>query len=222
MPADRIGEMLMRSHASMMQSHFPAEFLSHTFTNDAINFPGARTTPFDVRDAVNRAAAMAATVPSSSNAPRRSNNTSTSRSSRDYEYDSLHAYNDNDDDDDDVQIVDYHEHDSDDEVQEVTNPTSTVAPQRLSDMFSPPLTLIYMGPGGFQGARGAAKDSNRWLLVNLQRDSDFACHALNRDVWRDELVDNLIREGFVFWQSVSLYADTLNRLFNVPLYSLWC
>jgi len=48
-----------------------------------------------------------------------------------------------------------------------------------------------------------AKDSRRWLLVNLQSDSDFACHALNRDVWRDELCENLVREGFIFWQSVS-------------------
>lgn len=48
-----------------------------------------------------------------------------------------------------------------------------------------------------------AKDTKRWLLVNIQRDAEFSSHALNRDVWRDELVDNLIREGFIFWQQVS-------------------
>ena len=69
-------------------------------------------------------------------------------------------------------------------------------------MFAPPTHILHRG-GGFQGARNVAKDARRWLLVNLQRDSDFACHALNRDVWRDELVENLIREGFIFWQSVS-------------------
>ncbi len=72
---------------------------------------------------------------------------------------------------------------------------------RLADMFAPPEHLIYK-EGGFEGARTMAKDSKRWLLVNLQRDSEFASHALNRDVWRDELVENLIREGFIFWQSV--------------------
>jgi len=57
---------------------------------------------------------------------------------------------------------------------------------RLCDMFAPPTHILHRG-GGFQGARNVAKDARRWLLVNLQRDSDYACHALNRDVWRDEL-----------------------------------
>ena len=80
---------------------------------------------------------------------------------------------------------------------------------RLSDMFAPPLHLIHSA-GGFQGARNVAKDSRRWLLVNLQSDSDFACHALNRDVWRDELCENLVREGFIFWQSVSSPAPLID------------
>ena len=53
------------------------------------------------------------------------------------------------------------------------------------------------------GAKNFAKDARRWLLVNIQSDDDFACHALNRDVWRDELVENLVREGFILWQAVS-------------------
>lgn len=93
---------------------------------------------------------------------------------------------DDDDDDDEVQIVH-------------PNPPS------LRDMFAAPDHLIHKA-GGFQGARTVAKDSKRWLLVNIQRDDEFSCHALNRDVWRDELVENLIREGFIFWQQVS-YAS---------------
>lgn len=61
--------------------------------------------------------------------------------------------------------------------------------------------------GGFQGARAVAKDSRRWLLVNLQRDEEFSSHALNRDVWRDELVENLVREGFIFWQSMDVSPE---------------
>jgi hypothetical protein len=79
-------------------------------------------------------------------------------------------------------------------------PKSNIA--RLADMFSPPEHLIFK-EGGFEGARNMAKDNKRWLLVNIQRDSEFSCHALNRDVWRDELVENLVREGFIFWQAVS-------------------
>lgn len=73
----------------------------------------------------------------------------------------------------------------------------------LTHMFAPPTHLMHRG-GGFQGSRAVARDARRWLLVNIQRDSEFACHALNRDVWRDELVENLVREGFIFWQAVSL------------------
>jgi hypothetical protein len=78
--------------------------------------------------------------------------------------------------------------------------------QTLNKMFAPPLGLIHSA-GGFQGARNVAKDSRRWLLVNLQSDSNFSCHALNRDVWRDELVENLVREGFIFWQSLDTSPD---------------
>lgn len=103
--------------------------------------------------------------------------------------------NDNDGDD--------YLYDDDDEEEENDEGRSRrhVEPPRLSDMFAPPLHLMHQA-GGFQGARTMAKDTKRWLLVNLQRDAEFACHALNRDVWRDELVENLIREGFIFWQQM--------------------
>lgn len=80
----------------------------------------------------------------------------------------------------------------------------------LSTMFAAPTHLMHRA-GGFQGARNVAKDARRWLLVNVQSDSDFACHALNRDVWRDELVENLVREGFIFWQVVSVVVEFVDR-----------
>jgi UBX domain-containing protein 7 len=108
-----------------------------------------------------------------------------------YDYDSedMGEYEDDgeakaEDDDDEVQVLD------------------GAPPARLSDMFAAPKHLMHTA-GGFQGARTVAKDSKRWLLVNIQRDAEFASHALNRDVWRDELVENLVREGFIFWQQVS-------------------
>ena len=30
---------------------------------------------------------------------------------------------------------------------------------------------------------------------------EFKCHALNRDVWGDDLVKNLVRASFVLWQA---------------------
>jgi hypothetical protein len=109
---------------------------------------------------------------------------------------SAHMPDNNGDDDDDE---DYRYEDGDDDVQIVSG--GAPPPPRLSDMFAAPSHLIHKA-GGFQGARTVAKDSKRWLLVNIQKDSDFASRALNRDVWRDEVVENLIREGFIFWQQV--------------------
>ena len=83
----------------------------------------------------------------------------------------------------------------------------------LSTMFAPPSSLLHTGGGGFMGARNDAKESKRWLLVNLQDEHDFACHALNRDVWRDELVENLVREGFVFIQIVRVSLCVLVIIF---------
>ena len=88
--------------------------------------------------------------------------------------------------------------DDDDDVAVVARPQE---PANLTDMFSPPTHLIHRA-GGFQGARAMAKDSKRWLLVNIQSNGEFASHALNRDVWRDELVESLVGEGFIFWQQV--------------------
>jgi hypothetical protein len=101
-----------------------------------------------------------------------------------------YAYDDDEDDDEDEEEED-----------EMNRRTRPIEPPRLSDMFAPPVHLIHRA-GGFQGARAMAKDTKRWLLINIQRDAEFACHALNRDVWRDELIENLIREGFIFWQQV--------------------
>jgi len=70
--------------------------------------------------------------------------------------------------------------------------------KNLKDMFAPPTDLMYVGP--FQAARQAAKESKRWLMINIQRDSDFASHALNRDVWSSETVESVVKTGFVFWQ----------------------
>ena len=83
-----------------------------------------------------------------------------------------------------------------------TNNATATQPPSLSTMFAQPTHLMHRA-GGFMGAKNFAKDARRWLLVNIQSDDDFACHALNRDVWRDELVENLVREGFILWQAVS-------------------
>mmetsp|Transcript_54369 Transcript_54369/g.65439 ORF Transcript_54369/g.65439 Transcript_54369/m.65439 type:complete len:627 (+) Transcript_54369:36-1916(+) len=121
---------------------------------------------------------------------------------------------DSDDDDYDYEAIDVDSDEDDDENRangsshssaKVESASSAALPQTLAGMFSPP-SYVHRA-GGFQGARAVARDARRWLLVNLQSDAEFACHALNRDVWNDELVTNLIQEGFIFWQSHDANAD---------------
>jgi hypothetical protein len=70
----------------------------------------------------------------------------------------------------------------------------------LSRTFEPPYDLIH-SEGGFEGALAHAKEHNRLLLVSLQEYSEFGCHAVNRDIWGDDLIQDVIRAKFVFWQA---------------------
>lgn len=59
-------------------------------------------------------------------------------------------------------------------------------------------------------ARDFASQSNKWLMVNLQNVQEFACQVLNRDLWSNTAVKEIISEHFVFWQvrtSLSLFSS---------------
>ncbi|XP_052261535.1 UBX domain-containing protein 7-like isoform X2 [Dreissena polymorpha] len=73
----------------------------------------------------------------------------------------------------------------------------------LQDLFRPPLDLTYKGT--FVNAREAGKSQGRWLLVNIQNVQEFACQALNRDIWSNTAVKALIKGSFIFWQ---VYHDS--------------
>lgn len=70
--------------------------------------------------------------------------------------------------------------------------------QRLADLFRPPYDL--MSGLSWDEARDQGKEELKWLLVNLQDMTDFNCQALNRDIWKNEAVADLVRESFVFLQ----------------------
>lgn len=48
----------------------------------------------------------------------------------------------------------------------------------------------------------------RMQLVNLQSNSEFASHQLNRDTWRDETLVSIIQGSFVFLQVRSRTIST--------------
>lgn len=75
--------------------------------------------------------------------------------------------------------------------------------KKLQDLFKPPTDIMY--PGTFQSAKVMATDKRKWLLVNIQNAIEFACQVINRDVWANQTVREILRENFVLWQ---VYYDS--------------
>lgn len=56
-------------------------------------------------------------------------------------------------------------------------------------------------------ARTLGKEDKKWIMVNLQDMSDFGCQMLNRDIWKDRAVKELVSENFIFLQLDKEYPD---------------
>ncbi|RWA14309.1 hypothetical protein EKO27_g778 [Xylaria grammica] len=68
----------------------------------------------------------------------------------------------------------------------------------LRDLFRPPHEL--MSDATWDEARDEGKEEKKWIMVNLQDLDIFQCQVLNRDLWKDENLQVLIREHFIFLQ----------------------
>ncbi len=49
-------------------------------------------------------------------------------------------------------------------------------------------------------ARDEGKDSEKWILVNIQDPAVFDCQVLNRDIWKNAEIKETVRENFIFMQ----------------------
>lgn len=65
-------------------------------------------------------------------------------------------------------------------------------------MFRPPFEL--MSHFTIEEARDEGKAEKKWIMANLQDMSDFNCQALNRDIWKNESIAEVIKENFIFLQ----------------------
>lgn len=86
---------------------------------------------------------------------------------------------------------------------------------RLARLFQPPFDI--MSDLDFDSARSEARESQKWLMMNLQDNSDFASQTLNRDLWKDKEVKALVKEHFVFLQFVNISEDGLQYLQFYPV-----
>ncbi|CAJ0549759.1 Ff.00g033720.m01.CDS01 [Fusarium sp. VM40] len=77
--------------------------------------------------------------------------------------------------------------------------------RRLEDLFRPPYDL--MARMSWDEARTLGKEDKKWIMVNLQDMNDFNCQALNRDIWKDQDVKDLVAENFIFLQYDKQFPD---------------
>lgn len=69
---------------------------------------------------------------------------------------------------------------------------------RLAELFAPPADIMFTGT--FDQAREHAKKNQRWIIVTLHDPTEFPCQVLNRDLWKDKQVKDVVRESFIFLQ----------------------
>lgn len=84
---------------------------------------------------------------------------------------------------------------------------------KLDQLFSAPTAIMTVGT--WQEIWDKARSEKKWILVNVQDMSEFASQRLNRDTWRDEVVQDVVRDAFVFWQ---IYHDSAIGLEFLNLY----
>eukprot|EP01066_Platyproteum_vivax_P014002 Platyproteum_vivax@DN6300_c0_g1_i1.p1 len=90
----------------------------------------------------------------------------------------------------------------------------------FATMFGPPTHLLFHG--SLDDARLKASKDNKWLLVNIQKEDEFASHTLNRDVWNDDLIKGVVESNFIFWQKAhsspegSIYINRYKPSADLP------
>ncbi|KAK5133097.1 hypothetical protein LTR08_008207 [Meristemomyces frigidus] len=68
----------------------------------------------------------------------------------------------------------------------------------LAQLFQPPFDLI--AKIRFSEARDEGKETQKWIIVNVQDPSIFDCQVLNRDIWKNPEIRDTIKEHFIFLQ----------------------
>ncbi|KAJ4966876.1 hypothetical protein NE237_018725 [Protea cynaroides] len=117
---------------------------------------------------------------------------------RDTLYDDDCTYSSDDGDGDGDGDVDVD--DDDDMIEMWSHETENLNPTpKLAILYSRPMELMFQG--SFEAAKVAAITENKWLLVNLQSSMEFNSHVMNRDLWSNETVIQMVKSHFLFWQA---------------------
>ncbi|OMJ29912.1 UBX domain-containing protein 7 [Smittium culicis] len=104
--------------------------------------------------------------------------------------------------------------DSESELYATGNFASDDQPRNLSELFRAPVDIAFRGD--FEKAKSYAVSREKWLLINIQSMDSFECQVLNRDLWKDRAVKDIVKKNFVFCQYISgtESAELFKRFYN--------
>ena len=68
----------------------------------------------------------------------------------------------------------------------------------LAEMYRPPFEIMSRLP--WDQARQEGKNTEKWILVNIQDPAIFDCQILNRDIWKNSSIMDTVKENFIFMQ----------------------
>eukprot|EP00747_Dinoflagellata_sp_TGD_P022156 gnl/TRDRNA2_/TRDRNA2_128936_c0_seq1.p1 gnl/TRDRNA2_/TRDRNA2_128936_c0~~gnl/TRDRNA2_/TRDRNA2_128936_c0_seq1.p1 ORF type:complete len:500 (+),score=104.59 gnl/TRDRNA2_/TRDRNA2_128936_c0_seq1:68-1501(+) len=69
--------------------------------------------------------------------------------------------------------------------------------QAINQLFAAP---SFNNTRPYYEVREEAQKEGKWILVNIQQAEVFASHQLNRDVWNDDTIKDIVMGSFIFWQ----------------------
>lgn len=74
----------------------------------------------------------------------------------------------------------------------------TLTQRRLADLFKPPFDI--MSRISLEDAKVQGRREQKWILINIQDNSEFQCQVLNRDFWSKPEIKRAVKESFIFLQ----------------------
>lgn len=94
--------------------------------------------------------------------------------------------------------------------------------RRLADLFKPPFDI--MSRVSLDDAKVKGRREEKWILVNIQDNSEFQCQVLNRDFWSSADVKRTVTESFVFlqYQVDSQWGEMFSNFYHVDAYPYIC
>lgn len=94
--------------------------------------------------------------------------------------------------------------------------------RRLADLFKPPFDI--MSRLSLDDAKVKGRREDKWILVNIQDNSEFQCQVLNRDFWSNADVKRSVAKSFIFlqYQVDSQWGEMFSNFYHVDAYPYIC